>query len=189
MKYNVDFSSKCVLSVKFSICESKKVAVQPYSGDELCSAISWKRYGIWNWHHSMQNLMLTHLWMDFHGPSKSKKYIMSSVSGALFTITAMCAKDTHAHSCHSRVVLHFARPWYPVIRFHDFMSMTYYLIAAIERYILPVHGISVIRFELCTISLFYYTLSLLPLKSTTNHNFITVIHYWHRKSLQLLHNA
>ena len=113
---DMDFSSKCVFSVKFSICESKKVAVQPYSGDELCSAISWKRYGIWNWHHSMQNLMLAHLWMDFHGPSKSKKYIMSSVSGALFTITAMCAKDTHAHSCHSRVVLHFARPWYPVIR-------------------------------------------------------------------------
>ena len=154
----------------------------------LCNFL--KRYGIWNWHHSMQNLMLTHLWTDFHCPSKSKKYIMSSVSGGLFTITAMCAKDTHAHSCHSRVVLHFARPWYPVIRFHDFLSMTYYLIAAIERYtILPVHGISVIRFELCTISLFYYTLSLLPLKSTTNHNFITVIHYWHRKSLQLLHNA
>ena len=169
----------------------------------LCNFL--KRYGIWNWHHSMQNLMLTHLWTDFHCPSKSKKYIMSSVSksktksikyimssvsGALFTITAMCAKDTHAHSCHSRVVLHFARPWYPVIRFHDFMSMTYYLIAAIKKYkILPVHDISVIRFELSTISLFYYTLSLLPLKSTTNHNFITVIHYWHRKSLQLLHNA
>ena len=37
-----EICSKYVISVKFSICEYKKVAVQPYSGDELCSAISWK---------------------------------------------------------------------------------------------------------------------------------------------------
>ena len=37
-----EICSKYVISEKFSICEYKKVAVQPYSGDELCSAISWK---------------------------------------------------------------------------------------------------------------------------------------------------
>ena len=133
-----EICSKYVISVKFSICESKKVAVQPYSGDELCSAISWKdmESGIdtiqckISCSHIFERISIallkvkSILWalsVGLHCPSKSilkvyEKYIMSSVSGALFTITAMCAKDTHAHSCHSRVVLHFARPWYPVIR-------------------------------------------------------------------------
>ena len=126
MKYDVDFSSKYVISVKFSICESKKVAVQPYSGDELCSAISWKdmESGI----DTIQcKISCSHIFERISIALLKVKIILWALWVGRFSPLRQCVLRTHMHTAVTAGLYYIS----PV---HDILSLDFVIVTLSNCY-------------------------------------------------------